>query len=206
MMPSDIETHIAGCLDIDGAASSRSLPNNSPVINVHDPAKHDRTSAQLPSLLPTENERGNLKYWVISNESMWAGRDKKHDAVSEVLWCLVAWYMSNGDYAPKPSSDTNTPMCLLYTIRYLRRKIGTLPGVSSASDNDRRRQGLPTVKESLLFRTFVAGTLLPNLHLPEKPASYDEWIQGDSGIYEPFSRLSDHDYESALEEGFPDWT
>lgn len=204
MMPSDLETHLVECLDADAGASSHSLPN-SPIINVHDPAKHDRRTAQLPSLSPTENERGNLKYWVISNQSMWVGQDKKHDAVSEVLWCLVSWYMHVCTYAENPSLDTDSPACLLWTICYLRRKLGTLPGVASTSDDDRRRQGLPTTKESLLFRTFVAGTLIPNLDKPEPPISDDEWIKGDRGIYEPFSQLSDHDFDSALE-GFPDWT
>ena len=188
-----------------GASRSSSLPKNSPIINVHDPAKHDPITAQLPSLLPTENERGNLKYWVISNQSMWVGQDKKQDAVSEVLWCLVAWYMHIDKYAEKPSLDTDSPACLLWTICYLRRKLGTLPGVSSAHDYDRRRQRLPTIKESLLFRTFVAGTMIPNLQKPEKPISDDEWIEGDSGVYEPFSRLGDHDFDSTLD-GFPDWT
>ncbi|KAL8793670.1 MAG: hypothetical protein Q9195_003719 [Heterodermia aff. obscurata] len=205
MMPWDLEMHIAECLNTDGVASSRSLPKTSPIINVHDPTKHDHTTAQLPSLSATEHERGNLKYWVISNQSMWVGQDKKQDAVADVLWCLVGSYMQYLNYGPRPSTDTDSRNCLLWTIRYLQRKLGTLPGIPSASDDDRRRQGLPTVKESLKFRTFVAGTLIPNLEQPEKPVNDDEWIQGDNGDYEPFPGLSDHDFDSTVD-GFPDWT
>ena len=205
IIPSDLERHIAECLDTHVSPSSHYLPNNSPIDDIHEPAIYNPRITRLPSILPTENERGNLKFWVISNQRMWVGPDKKLDAVSEILWCLVAWFSYGFNYGETHSLDTDSPACLLWTICYLRRKLGTLPGISSASDDDRRRQGLPIVKESLLFRTFVAGTLIPNLQKPEEPVNDDEWIQGDNGVYEPFSELSDYDYDSALE-GFPDWT
>ena len=133
MMPFDLESHIKECLNLGVVSGPRSWYSQNPVIDVHDPAKHDNTTAQLPSLVPTSDEQGNPKYWILSNESMWAGQDKTQDAVSEILWCLFAWfwYVLNGGY---DIYGTDSAECVVWTIQYLRKELGVLPGLASSKD------------------------------------------------------------------------
>lgn len=127
-MPFDLEGYIRECLNQGADTASNSLHSQIPFINVHDPTKHDHATAQLPSLIPTSNEQGNLKYWVLSNESMWTGQDKRQDAVSKILWCLVAWFVRVTD-GGDVSYRTDSAECLVWTIDYLRKKMAVLPGI-----------------------------------------------------------------------------
>ena len=124
-------------------------------LSIDDSTKHDPTTAQLPSMSPTTNESGDLKYWVISNESMWTGQDNLQKALFEVLSCLAAWFI---DALREGSGEhrTDSSECLLWTIKHLRRKLTFLPVIAlSSNDIDRRSQSLPPLKEALLFRAFV---------------------------------------------------
>lgn len=152
---SDYETNPKERYLIDQRFRERGIADSG--LSIDDSAKHDPTTAQLPSLSPTANESGDLKYWIISNESMWTGQDELQSATFEVLSCLVLWFHyvpTVGGYNDVFRTDSN--MCLLWTIKYLRRRLAVLPAVASASDDiDRRIQGLPPLKEALLFRAFV---------------------------------------------------
>ena len=72
-----------------------------PLIPVHDPAKYDASASPLPSLHDDGSETGNLRYWVISNESMWAGQHRALDEMAETLWSL---HHLHPGLAPSPAS------------------------------------------------------------------------------------------------------
>lgn len=87
VVPADLETHI--CASV--------LPHMSldyqPLIPVHDPSKHDPQIARLPSLPISGHDMGNLRYWIVSNKSMWAGQPALDD-LSRVLRCLDNWFQA----------------------------------------------------------------------------------------------------------------
>ena len=88
---------------------------------------------------------------------MWAGQDRLQGAISEVISCLVCWFIeasregTGNDYHRTDSSE-----CLLWTINYLRERLAMLPDIrTSTVDDDRRKQGLPPLQEALLFKALV---------------------------------------------------
>jgi len=85
VVPAEFEAHIYDTI----------LPQTNldyrPLIPVHDPSKHDPPNARLPSLPISGHDSGNLRYWIVSNESMWAGRHALDD-LSQALWCLDNWF------------------------------------------------------------------------------------------------------------------
>jgi len=58
------------------------------LIPVHEQGKG---TAILPDLQDTAAPSGNVRFWVIGNELMWAGIDRRIDEVFEVLWSLFHW-------------------------------------------------------------------------------------------------------------------
>ncbi|KAI9800277.1 MAG: hypothetical protein M1833_003391 [Piccolia ochrophora] len=60
----------------------------------------------LPDLPEDLSPKGNLRYWVIGNETMWAGIDRKIDMVFDVLKTITGWIESRGTgaYIDTPSS------------------------------------------------------------------------------------------------------
>lgn len=89
VVPAELEAHI-----YDSILPQMNL-DYQPLIPVHDPSKHDPQNARLPSLPVSDHDSGNLRYWIVSNESMWAGQHALDD-LSRALWCLDTWFR----YAP----------------------------------------------------------------------------------------------------------
>lgn len=67
--------------------------NFSPLIPVHDPTRYDPNISGVPSLHDTASEKGNLRFWIITNESMWAGQHRMMDEFAELMWPLFYWYV-----------------------------------------------------------------------------------------------------------------
>ena len=88
---------------------------------------------------------------------MWAGQDKLQDAISEVISCLVCWFLeASRRRNSNDSFRTDSGECLLWIINYLRQRLALLPDTGTSTINDdRRKQGLPPLQESLLFRALV---------------------------------------------------
>ncbi|KAI9876534.1 MAG: hypothetical protein M1830_006297 [Pleopsidium flavum] len=58
------------------------------LIPIHEQGKG---TAILSDLQDTAAPSGNVRFWVIGNELMWAGIDRRIDEVFEVLWSLFHW-------------------------------------------------------------------------------------------------------------------
>ena len=168
-IPAELETYIYESI------LSKIDPRHQWLIPVHDPSKHDPQLACLPSLPDNFGERGNPRYWVLSNESMWAGQQFGFDQLSDILWALHEWFTFTGNSSRAGFADPHdmaTPECLFGIVQYLRRQIGPHPYVSSADDDIRRKQGLPLLKDALRFRALL---------LPDSPFDYDiKMLDNDS--------------------------
>ena len=148
LIPAELESQLRDLID------SRTDVGHPWLIPVHDPSKHDSQAARLPSLPEYGHASGNPRYWVISNESMWAGRYQGFDDVSEVLLCLHRWFEFAG--LTRNESSTESPECLFWIIQYLRRRLGPHPFASSIDDHVRRKQGLPSLKEAQLCHAMMS--------------------------------------------------
>lgn len=105
-------------------------PNATKVlIPVHDPSQHDPFSTNIPSLHDTADESGNLRYWVITNESMWANQHKVTDEFAELMWCIFKWFTSSCDlhrdvnFVNQEMVKFDEPECVWTLARYLRHRI-----------------------------------------------------------------------------------
>ena len=113
---------------------------SSPLIPLHDATRYDAATSTLPSLRDITTEEGNLRYWVITNTSMWAGQHRALDEMFHVLWSLHSLFR-----AAPPSFDPFGPRYLQewYKSRY-----------ADTLDEDCR--------DLLLFRQWVLPTPLPS--------------------------------------------
>ena len=193
MIPSELDSYISDTVESITA-------NQRPLIQVHDPSKHDPQTARLPSLQDVSGPTGNIRYWLITNNTMWAGQDPVLDEISQVLWSLFGWFkfVQNWDelhYHPRLPYDTATPECLFWVVQGLRRRLGPHPVVLSCEDDLRRRQGLLPLREALMFRSFVhqdppirggieafaPEDAAAQENLPVIPEDEDGWEDGDEG-------------------------
>ena len=68
------------------------LMASKPVIPLHDSTKYDAAHSNLPSLNDNTTRDGNLKYWVITNTSMWARQHRVLDETAEILRSLCVLF------------------------------------------------------------------------------------------------------------------
>ena len=66
------------------------------LIPVHDPAKLDPTTATLPPMHDTQDEQGNLRYWLVKKEFALRGYDQAVDEIFAVLKVLHSWWVASG--------------------------------------------------------------------------------------------------------------
>ncbi|KAL8828173.1 MAG: hypothetical protein Q9170_006714 [Blastenia crenularia] len=152
VIPLDLEVHISNELasrydDIPGNRLSRLL------IPVHDPSKHDTSTATLPSLHDTANESGNIRYWLITNTSMWTAQHRVLDEVAELLMALLDWFLWYTDDAEDDESvlcDRDDAQCMWRLANIFRRRL-VHPDFSKTLD---RGRVLPE-QEARLFRAWV---------------------------------------------------
>ena len=115
----------------------------------------DTTNTFIPPLQDQANERGNLRFWLIKNDTMWSGRHRAVDEVFEVLWSLFHWFaQTTFRDTMLMHRDTSTSVCINQLARTFRRRI-VLPGVDEAEELG---VGLPSKREALLFRPWALRT------------------------------------------------
>ena len=139
------------------------------LIPVHDASAHS-SSSRLPSLQDTGDERGNLRYWVITNESMWDHQTPLLHEFSELMWSMVhRFHQAMENKASRVTgSNTDSQDSLLRLAQNLRRHI-VLPEKFSddqVSTEATRCNHLST-RESLLFRPWA----LRNTAIPQRRRS-----------------------------------
>ncbi|KAL8708513.1 MAG: hypothetical protein Q9225_007586 [Loekoesia sp. 1 TL-2023] len=151
LIPLELETFIAQL-----AYHHDDLPNNALselLIPAHDPSKHDPSTATMPSLHDCTDESGNLRYWLVTNKSMWAGQHWVLDEVAELLAALFDWFESSDEAYDSNTSarhGTDNPECLWHLAKIFRRRL-ILPETSNTLE---RGQLLPE-REARLFRAWV---------------------------------------------------
>ncbi|KAL8815991.1 MAG: hypothetical protein Q9223_004937, partial [Gallowayella weberi] len=168
VIPMDLEVMI-----LNGLVSSCSenvpadcLPQ---LIPVHDPRSHDPRTTTMPSLLDSVSEKGNLRYWLITNKNMWAGQDRVADEVTELLTSLFDWYLNCDASTVGPIQyGTDSDRCIWHLARLFRRRLilpETVEQPSShplrprSGNRENRGQTLPQ-REARLFRPWALTRLL----------------------------------------------
>ncbi|KAK0512294.1 hypothetical protein JMJ35_005422 [Cladonia borealis] len=64
------------------------------LIPIHDASRPVPYTTSIPPLADTPDESGNLRYWVVTNRSMWANQHKVMDEFTELMWCIHKWFTS----------------------------------------------------------------------------------------------------------------
>ncbi|KAL9126622.1 MAG: hypothetical protein Q9217_004360 [Psora testacea] len=152
IIPSDLEQYILHTLPEQYPDLPSHFTETPCLIPLHDPTTHDAATSPIPSLHDTGNESGNLRYWVITNQSMWAGQHRVLDEVAELLWTLFHWLMQQ-TLSSQPGAPINTSNigCVYYVARTFRRRI-VLPEIS---EHEELGPGLPSKREATLFRPWA---------------------------------------------------
>ncbi|KAL8954187.1 MAG: hypothetical protein Q9183_007281 [Haloplaca sp. 2 TL-2023] len=129
------------------------------LIPVHDASKHDPQLATVPSLVETAADCGNLRYWLITNQSMWAGQHRALDEVAEILTAAFNWFrLYERDFSLprqhfyKPGTDNE--QCIYRLAQDFRRRL-VLPDASQ----ELKRGQLLSERETKLFRAWALAPL-----------------------------------------------
>lgn len=177
-----------------------------PLIPVHDASKYDPATAILPSMRDTASESGNLRYWVITNESMWAQQHRVLDETAELMWSLFQWFhhVSGSTWV-----GTDKPACKWHLARSFRRRI-VLPEVSDHSSIT-MKSGLPSLRETLLFRPWAFSSPITVDRRAPSPGQKSRCHElfNDAWVLYPFpDDLFWHSSDEGAwdEEGVPSWT
>ncbi|KAL8633782.1 hypothetical protein Q9189_000518 [Teloschistes chrysophthalmus] len=207
VIPADLQMTIQNELRTPQAG----LPDNivsKLVIPIHDSSKHDPRTATVPSLPDNGTESGNLRYWVLTNQTMWAvGHERALREVAELLTALSDWFArSEGKSDPdtglfNPGTDNGD--CIWHLAQTFRRRL-ILP---EALEESKRGQTLGS-RESRLFRAWVLTSPVTMERGYELDAAIAElqkklnlsldvldnmfWTDGDEGSWD-------------VEEGVPVW-
>lgn len=235
MIPWDLENYILTQLPQDFPDLPTYVAERKLLIPVHDPSKHDHATAILPSLQDVASERGNLRYWVINNDNMWAGQHHALDEITEILYSMFHWFNQaawitnfrgprllgpwhfHGD--PEPLG-TNTKECIWHTARLCRRRL-ILPGISSdnggydhrisSSPGKSVKAPVPILRESLLFRPWVFHTPKRqqwDILLAERDSRTAHPLFDENGVRYPFPDelfWKEGDEGEWDEDGAPSW-
>ena len=174
-----------------------------PLIPVHDASKHDPSTAVLPPLQETAHESGNLRYWVITNESMWAQQHRVMDEMAEQMWSLFHWFNVAFNAATIGINESERKW---YLARSFRRRV-VLPEVSATSSAS-MKAGLPSLREALLFRPWAFATpIVPYRSHVQRGTAHE--LFNDAWVRYPFD---DSLFWQASDEGIwdegcmPSWT
>ncbi|KAL8761725.1 MAG: hypothetical protein Q9184_002167, partial [Pyrenodesmia sp. 2 TL-2023] len=118
------------------------------LLPAHDPSKYDPANTSVPSLPDIVEEKGNLRYWLVTNKSMWACQHRVVDEVSELLAALSEWFAKSYPLLNDHGTDNND--CIRHLVESFRRRI-VLPDMSDMTE---RGQTLPA-REARLFRAWA---------------------------------------------------
>lgn len=192
MLPWALENYLLSKVPQDYADLPLHFSNFRALIPMHDPSKYDPAAATLPSLRDTASEKGNLRYWVITNESMWANEHRVLDEFAELMWSFSRWF-----YQCAMASDTNANMslstdsewCCPGLAKYFRHRI-VLPEIpDNQTDPLATKLDRLSLREALLFRSWAFDT-------PAVPP-WKNMVVGDDGRHPLFD-------EQAVLYPFPD--
>ncbi|KAL9600375.1 MAG: hypothetical protein Q9219_003225 [cf. Caloplaca sp. 3 TL-2023] len=212
IIPSDLESYITTELafredEILNQASSELL------IPAHDRLKYDPNTALMPSLHDTTNESGNVRYWLVTNKSMWANQRRVLDEVSELLRALFVWfYRREADETLtglQKKYGTDNPECIWQLASIFRQRL-VLPEMSDI----RQRGEVLSERESCLFQAWaLAGPprlTLPPERLPreedkEKFRKFRDEVENEPNVPDEVFWKDGDEGTWNVEEGVPMW-
>ena len=194
MIPSELEHYLLSTIPQQFDDLPAHFVDSKALIPVHDSSRYDASTATIPSLLDSATEGGNLRYWVITNESMWALQHRVMDEFSELMWAL--FYCFAGDV--QSLSGVQTPEARWRLAGLLRRR-NVLPEIQQYVPSNKMDSGLSNMSEALLFRRWALlspswpidridpDDEIHELFLHDQAALYpfpDElfWEDGDEGV------------------------
>ena len=105
------------------------------LIPLHDPSTLDPTTAVLPPMHDTKDERGNLRYWLVKPEHAFQGRCKIIDEIFTILRHLHEWWKGPEWVAEQLSTDlmekiqyrTDVKECVYHLARRCVRRDDDVP-------------------------------------------------------------------------------
>ena len=178
--------------------------NFKPLIPVHDASTYKPRPPIFPSLQDTASESGNLRYWVITNESMWGQQHRVLDETAELMWSLFHWVNYNSDTM---EIETDRPGCKWHLARSIRSR-AVLHEVSDHSTFC-MKPGLPSLRETLLFRQWALSNPMMLNRQPRDDDSLCHESFNDAWALYPFpDELFWHASDEGTwgEDGVPCWT
>ncbi|MCJ1367625.1 hypothetical protein MMC16_006759 [Acarospora aff. strigata] len=132
IIPYDLEQFVdqlvTDALDDAGISDGRSERT---LIPIHEQGKG---TAIIPDLPDTLDASGNLRVWVIGNELMWAGIDRRIDEVFELLWSLFHWHNSVTGYGFDVGLDQGD--AVHHLARSFRQRLPPVLGLGKCSSAD----------------------------------------------------------------------
>jgi len=210
-VPFSLENFLLTTLPQDFDDLPSGFTNFKPLIPVHDSSKYLRSTAVLPSLRDTAAENGNLRYWVITNENMWASQHRVLDEFAEVMWSLFHWFtqaMTSASAAADVTTLEDISTSCWRLARSFRRRI-VLPEVTCTRVNSATtRSDLPSLRESLLFRPWaLTSPAKPDREHTQHLSERDELFDEECVLYPfPDDFFWDPSDEGTWgEDGVPEW-
>lgn len=183
-IPHDLELHLR---DLSSHEIHPIISTPTHLIPVHDPSRNYTNNALLPSLGTTAtDESGNLRYVVITNESMWAGQHRVLDEISEIYWILFRW-LNTRALAPDQSGTESTE-CLFHVADALRRRVlpeYIIDDSGARSKPGATKSGLP-IREALLFRAWAFSKTAPCFTINDQDNAAAHRLFDEEAISYPF--------------------
>lgn len=142
------------------------------IIPVHDPTKYteytdlllqENQHDPIPSLAEKADERGNLRYRIISRDNIWAGQHPVLDEISILLRFLCQWFgqatsIRSFDFLPKDFHTGSEAAIshLAWSYRSLQlRAMGKANGELPYSSESMRTRRPALTREYEIFRQWV---------------------------------------------------
>lgn len=203
------------------------------IIPVHDPTKYTQYTDLLlqenqhdpiPSLAEKADERGNLRYRIISQDNIWAGQHPVLDEIAILLRFLCQWFnqatsIRSFDSLPKDFHTASEAAIshVAWSYRSLQlRAIGKANGELPYSSESMRTRRPTLTREYEIFRQWVKqpdeeggnrGGFSSQQHLDACPQTEgDEDEQDEEGPSTCLSWWAKGDEGEWGEEGAPPWT
>lgn len=170
------------------------------LIPVHDPAKYAPPMVPNPvlaHLTEQTSEAGNLRYWVITNESMWKGQHPIMEEVFTILWSLFRLFQKSHHRATCEGAEATWHLARSLRRRCLLSKASAAAFLKPETQKpSRRTKGWLDAREAFHFREWVLTVPYTTGRQDDDPDEFEEdgyvypvpedlfWEAGDEGDWE----------------------
>lgn len=195
VIPYDLEQFIHQLVSDALSDAGLSIGASEPLlIPVHEQGKG---TAILPDLQETVATTGNIRFWVIGNQLMWAGIDRRIDEAFEVLWTL--FHLHNQAAITRSMLQLDKYEAAHQLAQAFRSRLPAQLGPSAGKDSggpqgsgrdpaqsthplniESAKRGIPGLREALLFRQWAF----------HNPVHANRHYNDDDGIHSMFDEES----------------